>query len=175
MSERIKKNDDIPQKNKCIFCKKKVTRVTLHPKWLAAERHRTELKVFFKELGQMRIYIHNEAASVKTDNPSRVEALVLKSIDVTSIFLKVWATFYSWGSQRLLTDKVYVWALIRGDKWPSQCAYERTLGNSELLCGHLPENGEFCFVGFFSFFFFLECCLTFNNSCTASVKKIIWY
>lgn len=36
----------------------------------------------------MRTYIYNETASIKTDNLSKAEALVLKSLDVTSIFLK---------------------------------------------------------------------------------------
>lgn len=40
----------------------------------------------------MRTYIYNEVAPVKTDHPSRVEALSLKSLDITSIFLKVFVS-----------------------------------------------------------------------------------
>lgn len=40
----------------------------------------------------MRTYICNEVALVTTDDLSRAEALVLKSLDATSIFLKVFVS-----------------------------------------------------------------------------------
>lgn len=49
----------------------------------------------------MRIYIYSEAALVKIDNLSRAEALVLKSLDVTLMFLKV---FYISGPYSTLGD-----------------------------------------------------------------------
>lgn len=90
----------------------------------------------------MRIYIYNEAASVKTDNLPGAEALVLRFLDVTSAFLKylcVWTTSHSGVSE---TPVLMLWALSpnAGRQMASQCAYGRTFGISELLLQHLPEN-----------------------------------